>query len=622
MFFPVKMSRIRVYSITSKKDSLIDFLHKQGVLHIVRVNLPLERFEGFEWYKDVSTLAVKMRGLVSLFGLSMKGKFIKKVEPVSKVIQKAKKISSALEGIEEIAKRLKDIDEEKRELLKEYLSLKKYSRFYSNQVPESIELYAVEGKLEEVQSLSKELNSNKQKYSIVSLERRRMKDSAVLLVASSKPIAFVLEKYDVRYFVFPKEGLDKKIKEISEKISKLESEEKKLSGAIAKAKEKYSNELVYVLRQLEVYSDRANISDKFKSSNQFFVLEGWIPQNKLNSFSNALNKNFGSSVHLETVKTHEMPPTLLDNPRDVKPFERVVEMVSLPRGDQLDPTMLFALTIPLLYGMIIGDVFYSLMAMGFAYWLGKKFNKSRMAQMASKVWILSSLGGIVWGVIFDEWFGVSHYYWLSKLAEFGIGTVSSPLYQGFSRTHFIPLLMLASIVIGALHLIAGFLIGAYSEMRHSLKHAIGKIGFAMFIFDLLLLIPAIAGYLPLNLTILYGLLALSIILVFYGEGAIGLMELPTAIGNTMSYIRIAAVGLVGVILAELINDFFAPTPAAGLLNIFLLFILVLLHFFNAVIAMFEGIIQGGRLNLVEFGTKVYKGGGRKYKPFNLLQKYL
>ena len=618
MFLPVKMSKIRLYSISSKKNSLIDFLHKQGVVHIERVNLPLERFSGFEWYKEVSTLAVKIRAFASLFGLSMKGKFIKKVEPVERIITKAKRLISALDNIEEDAKLIKDLEEKKRELLKDYLTLKKYSRFYSKEVPSSVELYAIEGKSEVIQKLARFLSS---KESVISIEKKHLRTSVVLLVASTSPLVSKIEEFNVKYFVFPKQGLENNISEINSKISEIEKKEKVLKSRINKLKEKYSNELIYVLRQLEVYSDRASVSDNFKSSKQFFVVEGWIPKARLSNFNTLIKKQFGSSIYLEKLNTHELPPTQLDNPREIKSFERVVEMVSLPRGDQLDPTMLFALTIPLLYGMIIGDVVYSLMAIVFAYWLGKKFNKSKMAQMASRVWILSSAAGILWGLIFDEWLGASHYFWLSKIAEFGAITITHPIYQGFSRTHFIPLLMLASIILGALHLIAGFLIGAYSELKHNKKHAIGKIGFALFLFDMLLLIPTIAGFLSLNLNVLYALLVISIAFVFYGEGAIGLMELPTAIGNTMSYIRIAAVGLVGVILAELINEFFAPSPTAGFLNFFLFIILMLLHFFNAVIAMFEGIIQGGRLNLVEFGTKVYKGGGKKYKPFNLLQKY-
>jgi vacuolar-type H+-ATPase subunit I/STV1 len=33
--------------------------------------------------------------------------------------------------------------------------------------------------------------------------------------------------------------------------------------------------------------------------------------------------------------------------------------------------------------------------------------------------------------------------------------------------------------------------------------------------------------------------------------------------------------------------------------------------------MFEAIIQGGRLNIIEFKLKFVKGGGRPFRPFAL-----
>ena len=42
---------------------------------------------------------------------------------------------------------------------------------------------------------------------------------------------------------------------------------------------------------------------------------------------------------------------------------------------------------------------------------------------------------------------------------------------------------------------------------------------------------------------------------------------------------------------------------------------LVLHFLNMIVSMFEGAVQGARLNFIEFFTKFYTGGGIKFKPF-------
>ena len=63
-----------------------------------------------------------------------------------------------------------------------------------------------------------------------------------------------------------------------------------------------------------------------------------------------------------------------------------------------------------------------------------------------------------------------------------------------------------------------------------------------------------------------------------------------------------------------------PVPEAGLMALILVPLLVILHFVNAFIAMFESIIQVGRLNIIEFKSKFVEGGGVLFSPFALRSK--
>jgi hypothetical protein len=117
---------------------------------------------------------------------------------------------------------------------------------------------------------------------------------------------------------------------------------------------------------------------------------------------------------------------------------------------------------------------------------------------------------------------------------------------------------------------------------------------------------------------------IAFLIMVLTEGAMGVLELPALLGNVLSYARIAAVGLVGLLLAELINETFVPHPEQGIVYaLIMLPILIFLHLFNMGLAMFECIVQGGRLNLVEFFGSLDSAqwnGGRK-RTLTLTKSY-
>jgi V/A-type H+-transporting ATPase subunit I len=175
-----------------------------------------------------------------------------------------------------------------------------------------------------------------------------------------------------------------------------------------------------------------------------------------------------------------------------------------------------------------------------------------------------------------------------------------------------------TILTGLVHIGCGFIIGAYNQWGHHRKHAYAKIAWIGVEIGGTVAIASYLGFLP-DFAMLpgVGLLAASAIGLFFTEGIVGLLEIPGLAGNVLSYARIAAVGVVGVVLAEIINEILVPTPAAGLLVIILLPLLIILHAVNTFIAMFEAIIQGGRLNVIEFRSKFLEGGGVLFDPFSL-----
>ena len=89
-----------------------------------------------------------------------------------------------------------------------------------------------------------------------------------------------------------------------------------------------------------------------------------------------------------------------------------------------------------------------------------------------------------------------------------------------------------------------------------------------------------------------------------------IITLTDPVGNVLSYLRIAAIGLASVYLARVANELGFSGPIwIGLL------VAALFHALNLVLGVFSPTIQALRLHYVEFFGKFYEGGGKAFRPF-------
>jgi V/A-type H+-transporting ATPase subunit I len=105
-------------------------------------------------------------------------------------------------------------------------------------------------------------------------------------------------------------------------------------------------------------------------------------------------------------------------------------------------------------------------------------------------------------------------------------------------------------------------------------------------------------------------------------GLYSLYDIVGIFSDVLSYSRLLALGLAtGVIamIVDMLSMMTADIPGVGFLVGVIIFVLG--HIFNLVINTLGAFIHTGRLQFVEFFSKFFESGGKRYKPFRFESRY-
>ena len=630
-----KMKKIQVIGPKKEFPQVVDLLYQEGTIHLEDVcrsvseeEIHLTKVEK-EKTAEVAEILSKISGILTTLprirddATTQEAVFHQLQNKTrDEIILRAKDVIHELESV------TKNLATRKSDLKLSITALDRYAKILNIIQPMERELPVLENyevtilliqkQFEEVLHLIREemekITGDRFEMTSTSVDEETLATLMIFHKRYSQQVHAFIYSVNVNEVRLPQEYIGKPFYEMfaqieTNKIQKTE-EMKLIDEKLAGLSVAWYQELIMLKKMFEDIGGELEEFNKFGCSEFAFVVMGWIPKKFLERVKEAVTNAYGERVVIQelVVSSEEMEkaPTFYDNPRWVKPFEFIMKLVRPPMYSEIDPSPILAIFFPIFFGLMVGDIGYGLVIFAFALIIKKKFRAMEFVQNLTDILIISSIPTIIFGFLFGEFFG-----------DFGemMGWLHPVYFLGvtWNRMEAIIPMLIFAIVIGVIHVFLGLIIGIINEItRKNKKHLSEKVGMLLALSGLIAIIALALEMIPawtIYPTIIIGIIAL--LLIIYGAGAMGPMEIMSTVGNILSYARLMAIGLASVILAFVANKLGGEMEvlAVGIL------IAVLLHALNIALAMFSPSIHSMRLHLVEFFSKFYEGGGTVYKPF-------
>lgn len=407
-----------------------------------------------------------------------------------------------------------------------------------------------------------------------------------------------------------------------------------------------------------------------------FVLSGWIPTSTESPTRDAF-VDLASHIEIEPyVASHghhhgdedhhhdaPLPPVAFKNQGGAETFEVITALGGYPRYGSLDPTRILMYTFPIIYGMILGDAAYGLVLYGLSVLISRMpALQNPVGQAGAGVLKWMGISTIIWGILYTEFLGftlVGPYdtYLIQASGANGTFTGEANLFAIFGSiaanepefivsfpfhrvSYHLEYYITLSVMVGVIHLLVGYILGFINVLKaHGMAAAIFEKG--GWIIILIGGVGHVTGYLwgnwdPVAPTAFIGIVAVGVLILIVGlavyEGMgwlggiiMGPIESLSLLGNILSYLRIMAVGVAGVKIAELGNDQgFLPmieaiqavpeNPLNLLLVVAFLLIWLGVQALAIALALISPSVHAVRLHLVEWMGKFYDGSGDPFEP--------
>ena len=344
------------------------------------------------------------------------------------------------------------------------------------------------------------------------------------------------------------------------------------------------------------------------------VISGWAPEAAVDGLASAAHDR-GWGLLVREPAEGEVPPTLVEPPRLFRSIKALFDGLGiLPAYDEADVSVPFMCYFSLFFAMLVGDGAYGAIFLAGTLLLRRKLPKAWFVLMT-----VFSLATIAWGALSNTWFGAG----LPWCADWA--TVKWLSGAGASAGHEYDNIMFLCFTIGVSHLMLARIWNGVVRIND--RSCLREFGWAGIVLFMYILTNTIIGIFPGIPVWAYWMFGASFLTVFASVKGVekGMLFLNTmsALGDVISYVRLFAVGLASVKVAENFNgmaiSIFNSTDALWvkpLLAVAMVLVLLAGHALNIAMAGLSILVHAVRLNTLEFSN--HKGvtwAGYAFRPF-------
>lgn len=375
----------------------------------------------------------------------------------------------------------------------------------------------------------------------------------------------------------------------------------------------------------------SSVKNTAKSQDGLVWLTGYIPVSETEKFVACAKEN-GWAYQYETVEVDDgFVPTKVKYNKLTSLMKPIFDILgTVPGYGEYDISFWFLSFFTLFFAMIIGDAGYGVIFLIAAIVLVLKSKKFTNATLLLTV---LSVATVIWGAVTGTWFGLESAMKVPFLKALVIPSFANyPQYFGMETASVQNSVMKFCFSIGVIQLSLACLMNIRRKITRKDLSMLADIGWLLSICALYFMVLFLVINQPTNIKIVAAVVAVGFLLVAVFGGmspektfAQGLksglsdtftvfLNTISAFGNVMSYIRLFAVGMASLAIAQSFNNMSAGF--SGPLLIVGIIIAAVGHIMNIVMGFLSVVVHGVRLNLLEFSGQLgMEWSGTAYEPF-------